>query len=213
MFGGEVVQRKQRFAILCQAFDRDGMLRPIFLGEDGDRRFGGSPVRRQVNLAQIVLHVRLHRHRDLVQHVGSLVHPTSLMLRGGEDLVERLPEAEPGAIVSPRLFASTSSSRQLCALSRTPTRKPMSSFLPSGVAPISTSMHSLWSSIRACRKTPSAHTYTYRRADRSRFCQRSYSPCHSAVSLEITAGDRFGASLPRSAASASWKSPVEMPRR
>src|SRR6266536_2683857 len=79
----------------------------------------------------------------------------------------------------------------------------MSSFLPSGVAPISTSMHSLWSSIRACRKTPSAHTYTYRRADRSRFCQRSYSPCHAAVSLEITAGDRFGASLPRSAASAS----------
>jgi len=47
-------------------------------------------------------------------------------------------------------------------------------------------MHSLWSSMRACRKTPSAHTYTYRRADRSRFCQRSYSLCHSVVSLETT---------------------------
>jgi hypothetical protein len=40
----------------------------------------------------------------------------------------------------------------------------MSSFLPSGVAPISTSMHSPWSSMRVYRKTPSAHTYTYRRA-------------------------------------------------
>jgi hypothetical protein len=40
-----------------------------------------------------------------------------------------------------------------------------------------------------------------------------YSPCHSAVRREITAGDRFGASLPNSAANASWKSPVEMPRR
>jgi hypothetical protein len=37
--------------------------------------------------------------------------------------------------------------------------------------------------------------------------------CHSAVSREITAGDKFGAFWPRSAASASWKSPVEMPRK
>ncbi len=29
----------------------------------------------------------------------------------------------------------------------------------------------------------------------------------------MTEGDRFGASLPSSADSASWKSPVEMPRR
>ncbi len=31
--------------------------------------------------------------------------------------------------------------------------------------------------------------------------------------MEITAGDRFGASSPSKAVSASWKSPVEMPRR
>src|ERR1700675_589350 len=123
------------------------------------------------------------------------------------------PTAISGVIVSPRLFTSMRSSRQLCALSRTPTWKPMSSFLPSGVAPISTSMHSLWSSMRACRNTPSAHTYRYRRADKSRFCQCPYSPCHSAVRREITAGDRFGASLPNSAANASWKSPVETPRQ
>jgi hypothetical protein len=29
----------------------------------------------------------------------------------------------------------------------------------------------------------------------------------------FTAGDKFGAFWPRSAASASWKSPVEMPRK
>jgi len=38
--------------------------------------------------------------------------------------------------------------------------------------------------MRACRKTPSAHTYTYRRADKSRPCQRSYSRYHSAVSRD-----------------------------
>lgn len=37
---------------------------------------------------------------------------------------------------------------------------------------------------------------SYWRGDRSRFCQRSYSPRHSAVGLEITAAERFGASLP-----------------
>jgi hypothetical protein len=41
----------------------------------------------------------------------------------------------------------------------------------------------------------------------------SYSLSQAEVSRVITDGERFGASLPRSAASASWKSPVEMPRR
>ena len=50
--------------------------------------------RRQVDLAQILLHVGLHREGDFVQDVGGLVHPTPLMPRAGKDLVERLPEAE-----------------------------------------------------------------------------------------------------------------------
>src|ERR1039458_7672022 len=50
------------------------------------------------------------------------------------------PTAISGAIFNPRRFTSTSNSRQLWALSRAPTWKPTSSFLPSGVAPISTSM-------------------------------------------------------------------------
>ena len=52
------------------------------------------------------------------------------------------PTAISGARASPRRFTSTNNSRQLCALSRTPTWKPTSSFRPSGVAPTSTSMHS-----------------------------------------------------------------------
>jgi hypothetical protein len=43
--------------------------------------------------------------------------------------------------------------------------------------------------------------------------ERPRSPEYAAVSRAITDGERFGASLPSSAASASWKSPVEMPRR
>jgi hypothetical protein len=46
---------------------------------------------------------------------------------------------------------STSSSRQLWALSRTPTWKPRSSFLPSGVAPINISMQSACGFMRACK--------------------------------------------------------------
>jgi hypothetical protein len=50
-----------------------------------------------------------------------------------------------------RAFTSQNSSRQLWALSRKPVWKPTNSFLPSRVAPMTTSMHSACSSIRACR--------------------------------------------------------------
>ncbi len=36
--------------------------------------------------------------------------------------------------------------------------------------------------------------------------------CHSVVRCPTTEGDRFGASLPSNAESASWKSPVDTPR-
>jgi hypothetical protein len=60
------------------------------------------------------------------------------------------PTASSGAIARPRALGPTSSSRQLWALSRAPTWKPTSSFLPSGVAPMITSTHSAWGSVRAC---------------------------------------------------------------
>src|ERR1700719_2491075 len=64
------------------------------------------------------------------------------------------PTARSGAISSPRCLMSMRSSRQLCALSRTPVWKPTNSFLPSGVAPISTSMHSAAGSIRGLQGDP-----------------------------------------------------------
>jgi hypothetical protein len=61
------------------------------------------------------------------------------------------PTATLGATARPRAFSSTRSSRQLCALSRVPTWKPRSSFLPSGVAPMMTRRHSASGSMRAWR--------------------------------------------------------------
>ena len=49
--------------------------------------------------------------------------------------------ASSGAMASPRRFRSSSKVRQSWALSRVPSVKPISSFLPSGVAPMITRMH------------------------------------------------------------------------
>src|SRR5450830_687127 len=95
VLGGEVVEGQHCSAILRQAFDRLVVLRSVFLGEDIDRHLGRSSVRGQVNFAQVLLHVCLHRQRDLVQYVRRLVHPTPLVPCSWKDLVDGLPEAEP----------------------------------------------------------------------------------------------------------------------
>ncbi|MGY4286310.1 hypothetical protein ACVWXO_005530 [Bradyrhizobium sp. LM2.7] len=94
MLGREVIEGQQRVAVLGEAFDRSAVLGAVFLGEGADRRFGGRPVRRPVDFAQVLLHVGLDRERDLVQDVYGLVHPAALVPCAGKDLVERLPEAE-----------------------------------------------------------------------------------------------------------------------
>ena len=66
--------------------------------------------------------------------------------------------ASSGAIASPRRFRSSSRCANQWALSRVPSVKPISSFLPSGVAPMMTRMHCASSSKRACRWMPSAQT-------------------------------------------------------
>src|SRR5467141_3545076 len=57
--------------------------------------------------------------------------------------------ASSGPIASPRRLRSRRSSFHDCALSRTPSMSPTSSFLPSGVAPMITSRHCAASSSRA----------------------------------------------------------------
>jgi hypothetical protein len=91
------------------------------------------------------------------------VHPAALVPRAGTNLIERLPEAEraiaDGNFRGDLQLTLFDVDQQLTpALRALPHADPISSFLPSGVAPISTSMHLPWSSMRACRKTPSAHT-------------------------------------------------------
>src|SRR5216684_2729603 len=148
------------------------------------------------------------------------MHPASLMPRSGKDLVERLPEAEctvtngdfRSDLQSPSFRIDEKFAPALRAFPNA--NLETDEFLLALRGSPDQHQHAFAvSSMRACRNTPSAHTYRYRRADKSRFCQCPYSPCHSAVRREITAGDRFGASLPNSAAKASRKSPVEMPRR
>ena len=86
------------------------------------------------------------------------MNPTALVPGAREDLFDRLPEAERAVAdrevrrnLKPTPLDIDQELTPARALSRTPVWKPTSSFLPSGVAPISTSMHSAASSIRACR--------------------------------------------------------------
>src|SRR6266481_2162887 len=156
VLGREIEEREQSFSIPGQTGDRLVLLVAVFVGEHVDRRLGGRAGRRSVNLAKVCLHVDLDREGDLVEHVGGLVNPTPLVPGKISSIAFQKPRApspiaRSGATSSPRRLMSIRSSRQLCALSRTPVWKPTSSFLPSGVAPISTSMHSAASSIRACR--------------------------------------------------------------
>jgi hypothetical protein len=73
-----------------------------------------------------------------------MLEPTSLFARTGEDLLERaVANRNFKSNAQPTAFQVDGDSRQLCALSRTPLWKPMSSFSPSGVARSSISMQSL----------------------------------------------------------------------
>ena len=69
-------------------------LAPYFSAKVVDRRLGRRAVRRHPDLAQVGLGRRLDRLRQLVQHVGGLVHGAALMPGRRRDLLQRLPEAE-----------------------------------------------------------------------------------------------------------------------
>src|SRR5271169_6426221 len=158
VLGGEVEEGEQRFPILGQAGDRLLVLGAVFVGEHVDGGLGGRAGRCAVNLTKVCFHVDLDREGDLVEHVGSLVDPAPLVPGAGKGLFDCLPEAEraiaDGKIrrdLEPAPLDVDEEFAPVCALSRTPVWKPTSSFFPSAVAPISTSMHSAFASIRACR--------------------------------------------------------------
>lgn len=57
---------------------------------------GRGPAGSEIDFAQDCLHAILHRFRHLVENVGCLVHPASLVFGAGKKVIERLPE--PGRI-------------------------------------------------------------------------------------------------------------------
>src|SRR5262249_8707644 len=161
VFGGEVEEGEQRFPILGQAGDRLLVLGAVFVGEHVDGGLGGRAGRCSVNLTKVCLHVDLDRAGDLVEHVGGLMNPTPLVPGAGKDLIDCLPEAERAVphgeirrdLEPAPLDVDEELAPALRALPHAGTRgwNPTSAFLPSGVAQMSTSMHSALSSMRACR--------------------------------------------------------------
>src|SRR5712671_6741122 len=158
----EVVEGKQRVAILDQALDSLVVFDAPSFDEGVERGecilLGlGHP-----NLLERTLGLRLLALGQLVQDSGGLVHPTALAAcpRPTSSTACQKPRApsataSSGPIASPRRLRSRRSSFHDCALSRTPSMSPTSSFLPSGVAPMITSRHCAVSSSRACTWMPS----------------------------------------------------------
>src|ERR1700731_323316 len=152
----EVVEGKQRVAILDQAldslvvFDAPGFDEGV---ERGERILLG---RGHPDLLERTLGLRLLALGQLVQDIGGLAQQRWPRVPSTACQKPRAPSAtaRSGPIASPRRLRSRRSSFHDCALSRTPSMSPTSSFLPSGVAPMITSRHCAASSSRACTWMP-----------------------------------------------------------
>ena len=96
VLGREVAgEGQQGVAVLREALDCPGILRPIFLGEGLYRGFGRRPGLRTVDLARDTTFIVAWTARGtLFSTLAVLLQPTTLMSSAGIDLVERLPEAE-----------------------------------------------------------------------------------------------------------------------
>src|SRR3954465_11544738 len=90
----KVVESKQHLAILDQAGHGFVVLGPILGDEAVEGVLGCLAVLSFVDGVQILLGLALQGWRQLVQHVGGLVHPAPLLPGLGPDLVQRLPEAQ-----------------------------------------------------------------------------------------------------------------------
>src|SRR5439155_16307780 len=90
----KVVESKQHLAILDQAGHGFVVLGPILGDEAVEGGLGCLAVLSFVDGVQILLGLTLQGWRQLVQHVGGLVHPAPLLPGLGPDLVQRLPEAQ-----------------------------------------------------------------------------------------------------------------------
>ena len=107
---------------------------------------GGLSCRRLIHLVDQSLGIGLYRFRQLIQHVGRLMHPAALMSgctgnassNAFQKPIAPSPMARAGGWVNPRALSPCKRVAQDNVLSRCPSSIARTSFLPSAVAPIST---------------------------------------------------------------------------
>src|SRR5437868_13526282 len=159
MFGGEVVERQQRIAVLDQAIGRS----LIFDLVGFDKASNAVTASFLVSAIQISCSARLALVCRLFGILFRMLAVLCTQQRCSRVVGHTSPSAfqNPsapsataicGAVVRPRRFKSSSRSRQDCELSRMPSVKPTSSFLPSGVAPMMTRMQKPHAEARRNRK-------------------------------------------------------------
>lgn len=94
MFGREGVKGQQHVSILGEAFASRGILCLIFFQEGVERRPGDLPGFRLPDLVQVGFGLGLNTLGHLIEYVGCLVDPASLLLGFRKDLTESCPESQ-----------------------------------------------------------------------------------------------------------------------
>src|SRR5665213_3993451 len=94
MLGREVVERQQRFTVSDQTLGRLRIFGAVGLQEGVEGAMRRSARLGHPDCLDRTLGFALYRTRQVVQDVHRLMHPTALMPRFGEDLVERRPESQ-----------------------------------------------------------------------------------------------------------------------
>src|SRR5438045_5288092 len=164
MLSREVVKRQQRLAVLRQATHRLVVLDGVGLDKGVESGVGVVLRLGHPDVLQSALGLRLLALRQPIESTLAVLctqQRCPRVLGHTSSIACQKPSApsaiaSSGPITSPRRFRSSSSPFQDCAFSRTPSVRPTSSLLPSGVAPMITSRHCALFSSRACTWMPSA---------------------------------------------------------
>ena len=193
-----------------------------FIGGDEEvkRHRGTLAVGRHPDGLQALLGLRLQVFGQCVEHVGRLLHPTQLPTRRAVHVAQRLPatqcpipkgqgwrlrepaafevaqECFPGLLALPIAIPETYQVFMATGISANNDQATVPRFLQAGLE-----VHSIDPDIDERFPT------------RLRPCPSASSSCQPCLSRRIVAGERPGASAPKSACKASETSPVEPPFR
>ena len=94
VLGREIVERQKVLPVLAKTLYRARIFRAVLLQGQIERLVCRLSALRHPNLVQRILHLRLHRLRQLVQHIGRLVNPAALVARLGVRLRQNPPETQ-----------------------------------------------------------------------------------------------------------------------